>query len=65
MALFDDLPAKPQDPVQLLAKQDLDDFSQEDLRERIEMLEQEIARVRNALDNKGASQAAAEAFFKS
>lgn len=44
---------------------DLSDLSVEELRDRIVMLQQEIARVEVAIEEKSGSIAAAESFFKS
>jgi uncharacterized small protein (DUF1192 family) len=46
------------------AREDLDLFAVIDLRERIELLEAEIARVRAHLERKQAANAAADALFK-
>lgn len=43
---------------------DLSDLSVEELRERIVILQQEIARVELAIEGKSGSIAAAESFFK-
>ena len=42
----------------------LDAMSVEELRDRIAMLEGEIARLRSAIDSKQKSKSAADAFFK-
>ena len=44
-------------------REDLEVFGIEELSERIEMLEAEIARTRAQLDRKKASRSAADAFF--
>ena len=44
-------------------REDLDPFAREDLDERIELLEAEIARVRSALGKKASGRAAADALF--
>ena len=62
---MDDLPRPKPDRLGDVEKEDLDDYSREDLKERIARLQAEIARAEKALEAKGASQAAAEAFFKS
>jgi len=46
-----------------LGREDLDLYSVEELRERIEALEVEIARVRAAIDGKQAKKNAADALF--
>ena len=46
-----------------LAREDLDLYAVEELRERIELLEAEIARVRDKLDRKQQGLAAAAALF--
>ncbi len=46
-----------------MAREDLDLFGVEELAERIELLEAEIARVRAKLAGKSASRAAADALF--
>ena len=45
-------------------REDLDLFAVEELHERIETLEAEIARVRAQIDRKQAGRAAADALFK-
>lgn len=46
-----------------IAREDLDLYSVEDLRERIESLEAEIARTRTAMQKKQAGRSAADALF--
>jgi uncharacterized small protein (DUF1192 family) len=46
-----------------LAREDLDLYAVEDLKERIGKLEDEIGRTRTALDRKQAGRAAADALF--
>ena len=46
MDLDELFPSKPDDPLELLAKQDLDPLSVDELQARIAILEGEIARVR-------------------
>lgn len=48
-----------------MAREDLDLFGVEELKERIALLEQEIERVRVQLDRKHARRAAADALFGS
>lgn len=47
-----------------LTREDLERYSREELRYRITALEGEIARVRRALDGKGAVAGAADALFR-
>jgi uncharacterized small protein (DUF1192 family) len=66
MALAEDDPFAP--PKKKLAHEigePLDTISADELRERIGLLEAEIARLRTAADAKEASKRAADAFFKS
>jgi uncharacterized small protein (DUF1192 family) len=51
MDLDELFPDKPDDPLTLLTKQDLDPLSVEELRARILILEAEIARVKAKLQN--------------
>ena len=60
--LFGAQPRKP--PLQHELGQLLDTLSAGDLRERIEMLRAEIARLEAQLANKEASRRAADAFFQ-
>ena len=46
-----------------LRKEDLELYGAEELRERIEQLESEIDRTRNALDSREAKRTAADALF--
>ncbi len=64
MDLDDLFPDKPDDPLTLLAKQDLDPLSVEELRARIELLEAEIARVQAKLDASISFRASADELFK-
>jgi uncharacterized small protein (DUF1192 family) len=64
MDLEELFPDKPDDPLTLLTKQDLDPLSVEELRARIEILEAEIARVRAKLDVSVSFQASAHDLFK-
>ncbi|HWU49596.1 MAG TPA: DUF1192 domain-containing protein [Asticcacaulis sp.] len=61
----DDLPARIGRDSALFAvvREDLDPYSVEDLRLRIEMLEAEIARSRAAMDSKTHRRSAADALF--
>jgi len=56
--------SKPDDPLVLLAKQDLDPLSQDELEERIAALELEIARIRTHMDQAARHRASADALFK-
>jgi uncharacterized small protein (DUF1192 family) len=61
----DDLfPAKPDDPLTQLGKQDLDPISGEELHARIELLKAEIARVEAHIARVTAHRSAAEQLFK-
>lgn len=62
VALFDDEPKKPARVHEI--GQDLSLLSVGELRERIERLKAEIARLEQELNSKGASKSAAEALFK-
>jgi uncharacterized small protein (DUF1192 family) len=61
----DDLfPSRPDDPLVLLGKQDLDPLSQDELDARIAALEAEIARTRTHMAAADRHRAAADALFK-
>ncbi|MBS0477521.1 MAG: DUF1192 domain-containing protein [Proteobacteria bacterium] len=60
----DDLPRVKGDAASLLAKEVLDPYSQDELAERIALLEAEIARVRAHRDKAGVHRAAADALFR-
>jgi uncharacterized small protein (DUF1192 family) len=60
----DDRPRPRSDAAGLLAGERLDPYSQDELGERIALLEAEIARVEAHRDRAGAHRAAADAFFK-
>jgi len=64
MDLDELFPDKPDDPLKLLAKQDLDPFSVEELAARIAALEGEIARLRAKLDASVSFRASADELFK-
>ena len=64
MDLDDLFPDKPDDPLTLLTKQDLDPLSVEELRARIEILQGEIARVQAKLDASITFRASADELFK-
>ena len=62
---LDDLVAKrPQDPLSLLAKQDLDPLSVEELALRKEVLQAEIARTESKLAAVVTFRASADALFR-
>ena len=61
----DDLfPSKPDDPLVALGRQDLDPMSIEELKERLEVLKAEIARVEAHMDAATRHRSAAEQLFK-
>jgi uncharacterized small protein (DUF1192 family) len=60
----EDLPRPKGDAASALAKELLDSYSQDELVERIALLEAEIARVRAHSGKVAAHRAAADAFFK-
>ena len=64
MDLEELFPSKPGDPLVLLVKQDLDPLSVEELHERIETLEGEIARVKAKIEAAVNHRASAEDLFK-
>lgn len=64
MDLDELLPDKPDDPLVLLGRQDLDPLSVEELHARIALLEAEIARVKAKLDSAVAFRASADDLFK-
>ena len=64
MDLDELFPAKPDDPLTQLGKQDLDPLSVDELHARIEGLEEEIARVRAKIDASVSFRASAEAIFR-
>jgi uncharacterized small protein (DUF1192 family) len=62
---LDDLfPSKPDDPLVALGRQDLDPMSVEELKERIETLKAEIARVEIHMQRVLDHRSAAEELFK-
>ncbi|WP_371812707.1 DUF1192 domain-containing protein [Kaistia sp. 32K] len=63
MALFDDVPVEKPAPHRI--GEDLGRLSIDELNERITLLEGEIGRLREAIEAKTASRAAASSFFKS
>jgi uncharacterized small protein (DUF1192 family) len=64
MDLDELFPDKPKDPLAQLVKQDLDPLSVEELRERIETLEGEIARVKAKINAAVNHRSIAEELFK-
>jgi uncharacterized small protein (DUF1192 family) len=56
--------SRPDDPLAILARQDLDPLSQDELDERIAALEAEIARVRAHMEAASRHRSAADALFK-
>tara|TARA_R110002167_G_scaffold74404_1_gene208283 strand:- start:38 stop:244 length:207 start_codon:yes stop_codon:yes gene_type:complete len=62
---LEDLEPRPQRGAALtaLAREDLDLFSVEELGERVEALETEIARARAAMEGKSSRKSAADALF--
>jgi uncharacterized small protein (DUF1192 family) len=64
MDLDELFPDKPDDPLTLLAKQDLDPLSVEELEGRIALLEAEIARVRAKLEAAVSFRASADELFR-
>ena len=64
MDLDELFPDKPDDPLKLLAKQDLDPLSVEELEARIALLEAEIVRVKAKLHASVTFRASADELFK-
>jgi uncharacterized small protein (DUF1192 family) len=64
MDLDDILPKRPDDPLVALTKQDLDPFSVEELKNRVAILESEIARANAKIDHAVNHRANAESLFK-
>lgn len=64
MDLDELFPDKPDDPLTLLTRQDLDPLSVDELNARILILEAEIARVKAKLQNSVNFRATAESLFK-
>ena len=64
MDLDELIPDKPDDPLALLGRQDLDPLSVDELHARIALLEAEIARVKAKLDTAVAFRASADDLFK-
>ncbi|MDQ8027287.1 MAG: DUF1192 domain-containing protein [Brevundimonas sp.] len=63
--MFEDLEPRPARgaPLTALTREDLDGYSVEDLKERIETLEAEIARSKTAIEGKSSQRNAADALF--
>lgn len=61
---LDDLPRPKGDAASKLAKEDLGPYSQDELDERVALLEAEIARVKSHRDKAAAHRNAADALFK-
>ena len=59
----DDLPTRKDDPVSLLARQDLDPLSVAELEARIAALEAEVARSRQKIETAVNHRASADALF--
>ena len=64
MDLDELFPDKPGDPLTLLARQDLDPMSVEELQARIAALEAEIARVKAKIEAAVNFRASADAIFR-
>lgn len=64
MDLDELFPDKPDDPLKLLAKQDLDPLSVDELEARIALLKAEIARVKAKRDTAVNFRASADDLFK-
>lgn len=60
----DDLPRRRGDAAGELSKESLDSYSQDELADRIDLLEAEITRVKAQRDKASAHRLAADAFFK-
>lgn len=63
--ILEELEPRPQRgaAVSVLGREDLDLYSVEELQERIDALQAEIARARGAIDGKQAKKSAADALF--
>jgi uncharacterized small protein (DUF1192 family) len=64
MDLDELFPDKPDDPLTLLTKQDLDPLSVDELHARIAILEAEIARVKAKLESAVNFRASADELFR-
>ena len=61
---LDDLPRPKGDAASQLAKEDLSPYSQDELDDRVALLEAEIARVKSHRDKAAAHRSAADALFR-
>lgn len=61
---LDDLPRPKGDAASKLAAEDLSPYSQDELEERVSLLEAEITRVKAHSDKAAAHRSAADALFK-
>ena len=64
MDLDELFPGKPEDPLTLLTRQDLDPMSVEELQARIEILKAEIERAQAKIDFAQSFRASADAIFR-
>jgi uncharacterized small protein (DUF1192 family) len=64
MDLEDLFPSKPGDPLEELARQDLDPLSVDELQARVDALKAEIARVETHMQRAQAHRSVAEELFK-
>ena len=64
MDLDELFPGKPDDPLTLLSRQDLDPMSVEELQARIEILKSEIERAQAKIDAAVSFRASADAIFR-
>ena len=64
MDLDELFPDKPDDPLKLLTKQDLDPLSVDELQARIQVLEAEIVRVKAKLENAVNFRSTADELFR-
>ena len=64
MDLEELFPNKPDDPLVVLGRQDLDPISIDELKERIETLKAEIARVEAHIERVQTHRSAADELFK-
>jgi uncharacterized small protein (DUF1192 family) len=64
MDLDEHFPDKPDDPLKLLTKQDLDPLSVDELQARIAILEGEIARVKAKVENAVNFRSTADELFR-
>jgi uncharacterized small protein (DUF1192 family) len=64
MDLDDILPKRPDDPLVMLTRQDLDPLSVEELQGRISVLEAEIARAKTKIERAVNHRASADSLFK-